>query len=267
MNKRERNKVLSDKLIGSVVDYWPQIRDAAARSLKHKVSDFLPPDPTMALALGCGYWGCAWQTGDKRFVVKASLDATEGPNVARAMKLFRKDPGIAYYHRLWRLPNRVMTSDFGNTHVWIMVREEVDFDKQYSRKKKDDPAPGYVKVYNTLNVLPDCCECLFWTRFGSKRGECAPGELKKAQEDLYKLTSGLKKTPGEYVGSMIENAWKKHRLLIGDVHFDNVGSRVHNLSEFGVKRHKKLVVTDLGDSGQPPLTTDQYSMPKDVPGT
>lgn len=42
------------------------------------------------------------------------------------------------------------------------------------------------------------------------------------------------------------------------MHFQNVGRRVHDLSEWGVKRHKKLVVTDLGDLGQAIRTEGTY---------
>lgn len=260
-----RKKVLRDVLLPPVFEHWLDIRDACARSLKKKASGFLPADPTTQTALGCGYWGCAWQTGDKRFVVKASIDLTEGPHVALAMKFFRKHPGLAYYHRLWRLPERVWVDEFGYSHVWIMLREEVNFSKQYSKTKRDRPARGYTRVFHALNELPECCSCLMWTQFEERRGECDPEKVVEAQQDLFDLMDELKSTPGVYVGKLIRSAWTKHGILLGDVHYDNVGSRVHNLTKFGVKNHRKLVVTDLGDWGQTPITSDMHDPIPELP--
>ncbi len=267
---RARKKILGEVLLPPVFDYWNEIRDACARSLKVKASSFLPPEPAMAEALGCGFWGCVFQTADKRFVVKASLDATEGPHVSLAMKLFRKDPGLAYYHRLWRLPERIWVDEFGKTHVWIMLREEVNFSKQWAKgtpKRKPRPARGYTKVFNALNTLPECCQCLFWTMFEERRSECDVADVREAEKDLIRLMDGLKTTPGQYVGALIKKAWKRHHLMLGDVHYDNVGSRVHNLSEFGIKNHRKLVITDLGDWGQNVITSDMHPAIAELPGS
>ena len=269
MNERERKKLLAEALLPAVFDNWAAIRNAAARSLKHKASAFLPPDPSMQTALGSGWWGVVWQTGDKRFVVKASMDATEGPYVSLAMKHFRTDPGLAYYHRLWKLPERIWTDDFGYTNVWITVREEVDFSKQWAKtstKRKPKPAKGYVKVFNALNELPECCQCLFWTRFGSRRGECPATEVKQAQRDMIELMDGLKGTPATYVAALVKKAWCEQGIMLGDIHYDNVGSRVHNMKPFGVKSHKKLVITDLGDWGQTVITSDQHPTIATLPG-
>lgn len=259
-----RRQVLANELLPLVAAHWTSIRKACARSLKKKATGFLPDEPTQKLALGCGFWGCVWQAADKRFVVKASLDATEGPHVALAMKLFQKHPGLAYYHRLWRLPERVWTDEFGYTYVWIMLREEVDFQKQYSRTKRNKPARGYQRVYNVLEEIPDCCSCLVFARVDAERG-CDPETYQESQHELLELTASLKSTPGVYVGKLIADAWRKHGVLLGDVHYDNVGTRIHNLSAFGVKNHRKLVVTDLGDWGQSPITTDRFPSVKVLP--
>ena len=240
-------------LLGYVAPFWKAIEKAAAASIKAKPTGFLPP-PDKASLLGCGFWGCVWPTADKRFVLKASVDLTEGPHVALAMKLFPKHPGMAYHHRIWRLPSRVWTNEQGYSWVWIMLREETDVDSIWNDTK---PAPGYKKIHDGLDALPDCCSCLHQEKVLA----CGSADVRKAERELDVI---LKKigTPasskGKYVSSLITMAYRDHGILLGDVHFANVGLRRHDLSQFGVKRHKDLVVTDLGDLGQSPRTDGDY---------
>ena len=247
-------------LLAHVAPFWPAIQKAAAASLKQKPSGFLPP-PDQRSLLGAGFWGCVWPTADKRFVIKASVDLTEGPHVALAMKLFPKHPGMAYYHRIWRLPQRVWTNEQGYSWVWIMLREETDVDSIW---RGVSPAPGYRKIHAGLDALPECCGCLHQER-ALARQTCDGQDVQLAEHELAKILKQVgspASSKGKYVASLIGDAYKKHGILLGDVHFGNVGLRRHDLSKFGVKRHRDLVVTDLGDLGQAPRGMGGYP---DVP--
>lgn len=238
-----------------VAPFWSLIEKTCARALKKTRRDFLPADPRAGY-LGCGAFGCVWPTADRRFVVKASIDATEGPHVALVMKHFRKHPGVAYYHRLWKLPGRIWTNSFGFTPVWIMLREEVDVTAQYS--KSGGAARGYKKVESILDSIIECCSCLVYARSAHNQGTCTMDDVKKQEQKFDKVLRGLGKTPGAHVGRLIKDAYYEHSVLLGDAHFDNVGQRRHKLPEWKIMGHKKLVVTDLGNMNAPPITSDRY---------
>lgn len=249
-----------------LADYhWPTIQRATARSLGFKAKDFLPNDPHEFL--GHGQFGCVYGTADKRFVVKLSMDNTEGPHVALAMHYYQLNPGIAYFHRIWKLPERIWSDLHGNVLVWVMVREEVDVDSirkfvKRGRRKVEVPAPGYKKIHDALEELPYCCSCLYDFAWRTRKGMCPQGQVEKELALFNRLlkqvaTSG-KARKGQYVAALIKEAWQQHELLFGDIHFGNVGLRRHDLSEWGVPRHKKLVITDLGHLGQAPRTPGGY---------
>ena len=254
VRRRRKSPALKRGLIKHVEPYWDAIQEACAKSLKQKVGGFLP-HPIEQGILGCGFWGCVWRTADKRFVLKASLDITEGPHVALAMKLFQRHPGVAYFHRLWKLP-RVWTNEQGNTSVWIMLREETDVDSIWNGAK---PAPGYKSVHDALEALPECCSCISQERAYEKRTNgCGAGDRVAAERELASILRRLHTKKGSHVSDLIGSVYHKHGVLLGDVHMANVGLRRHDLSEFGVKRHKQLVVTDLGDLGQAPIRRGNY---------
>lgn len=242
-------------LLEQIKPFWPKISRACTQSLGRKDGKFLP-DPTKKTVLGCGFWGCVWPTADKRFVLKATLDSTEGPHVSLAIKLFQKHPGLAYYHRVWRLPDRVWTNEFGYTWLYLMLREETDVRSIW--KGNQQPNPAYKAVYNALESLPECCGCLLASRRELARGVCNGSDVAKEEKVFYQVLAKASGGPGEYVMDLLRDAYERHDLIFGDVHFANVGLRCHDLSEFGVKRHKKLVVTDLGDFAQNPLVRGSY---------
>lgn len=256
--RRRRSPAIRRGLLGHVHEYWSAIRKAAARSVKAPPKDFLSAVPTQGI-LGTGYWGVVWRTADERFVLKASLDITEGPHVALARKHARKHPGLAYFHRLWKLP-RVWTNEQGYTPVWVMLREETDVDSIWAN---GSPARGYKTIFDALESLPRCCACLYDeavnVRLRGGSGVCDPTDRDQAHAAfnaiLARIASAKK---GKHVADLIGMLYDEHRILLGDVHFGNVGLRRHNLREFGVKRHRQLVVTDLGDLAQAPIPQGLY---------
>ncbi len=253
--KQTRKKIaLARGLLEHVRPIWGKIQAAAARSLGKKPHGFLP-DLDEKQVLGCGFWGCVFPTADPRFVLKISLDATEGPHVALAMKHFQLDPGVAYFHRIWRMRNKVWTDEYGYTDVWIILREEVDVATMWSGEK---PAKKYAKVHNVLQKLPECCSCLVRAKIHVQLGDCDVERLRAEEKVLKGLLGQIKTGPARYVSRLLNRAYVDHRIVLGDVHYDNVGKRHHDLKSFGVPFHHDLVVSDLGDWGQNPITWDKY---------
>jgi len=255
--------VLGKGLIRNLKPYWSKITKAAAKSLGRSPRGFIPPIEEDEHVLGCGAWGCVWPTKDPKFVLKASLDANEGGVISHVMssKRLRFHPGVVYYRALWELPELAWVDHLGLTPVWIILREEADCDRCWT--PRGEPARGLKKVYNALEKLPDigdsltakCCEKEWDPDSSSVADGCDRAEIK-----YIRLLSKLEDTPGEYVGKFILAAWNQKSLILGDVHFGNVGFRRHDLSKFGVPRHNKLVTIDVGDQAQP--TPDESMYPK-----
>jgi hypothetical protein len=238
--------------------YWDKIRTAAARSIKAPARGFLPSIHNEAKLLGCGAWGCVYQTADKRFALKISLDATEGPVIAKIIsrKSLRLHPGVTYFRAIWQLPE-LFYGKWGNTQAWVILREEVkqvDWKTSRGAVKKD-----YRKILKSLQALPEVAGHLIDAReqaaYCPTDPECHRFE-KQSEVDWLKLLDGLKGDAVD-VGKFLKEAYKRG-LFMGDVHEGNVGYRVHDLREFGVKRHKKMVVADVGDEDQPIMTEDSY---------
>lgn len=243
-------------LLDHVAPYWRKIEKACAQSLSTKAKGFLPPRPDDEV-LGCGFWGCVIPTADERFVLKLTMDATEGPHVAIAMSRFQLDPGIAYFRRLWQLPGRYWTDEQGRSRIYVILRENTNVESIWKRTgRKKGPARGYARVFEGLEALPECCSCLYRSTTYSRRGLCPPDDVKKAEKDLAAIlkkvgrTAHGKPSKGRYVADLIASAYRHHNVLLGDVHYANVGLRVHDLSRWKVPFHHDLVVTDLGDLGQ-----------------
>jgi len=89
--------------------------------------DLSEPD---ANAYGCGAWGCAFSTLDRRWAIKVSADPREGPTVGAVMNTpaLRNMPGCAYILGIWQLPPvTIKVSGYDNTDFvpWIILREDV----------------------------------------------------------------------------------------------------------------------------------------------
>jgi hypothetical protein len=247
-------------LLEIVAPYWRRINTKASAALKRSARGFLPADPADEEdVLGCGAWGCVWQTADKRFVIKVSLDATEGPIIAQIMsqKSLRLNPGCVYYRAIWQLPDLVWTNQFGHAPVWVILREEagrIDWTNE-----RGDIRRKYMKIHADLEDLPDAACELVNTRADlefCKTVECAYAYT-DAERAFMEYVIDLRTTEARHVGSFMADAYAAG-ILLGDVHPGNVGRRKHNLKAFGVKGHRQMVVTDVGDQGQPICDRDKH---------
>jgi len=239
------------EFFSALEESWPQIERTAARSLKAAAQGFLPETPkARRCMLGMGSYGCVWQTADPRFVLKASFDATEGPIVSTLVKKFRFHPGLVYFHGIWRLPDLVWTNEFGYTPIWIFLREEVNV------------GVNTVKVRGMRADMSHAADIAtsFCAALASGESKDVMAECRREFLEAVKL---FDEPPGKKVAQLIRDALKKG-IVLGDTHGGNVGLRCHDLSKFGVQKHRQFVVTDVGDPGQAPLTVDRHPKIKSI---
>ena len=101
-----------------------------------------------------------------------------------------------------------------------------------------------------------------------RREMCPREDVESNEAELFKILkkvgSGNRKSKGFHVANLLGGVYQDHNILLGDVHFGNVGLRSHSLKPWGVPRHKGLVVTDLGDLGQAPRVRGTYPAIKTV---
>jgi hypothetical protein len=248
-------------LLELVGPFWSKIKSVSARSLKRSARTFLPKDPlNESTVLGCGAWGCVWQTSDKRFALKVSLDATEGPIVAQIMakKGLHYSPGCVYYHRIWKFPDLFYTNTYGMAPAYVILREEVG--KVHWLNENGDIRDKYRKIHDDLEELPDAACDLVRARADlefCKTIKCAD-DYAKAERAFMEYVIDLRGTKARHVGTFMAEAYESG-VLLGDIHPGNVGVRRHNLSKFGVKGHRQMVVSDVGDEGQAVCPIDQHA--------
>jgi hypothetical protein len=259
--------VLDKGLLEQLESVWGRIGKAAARSIKRKAKGFLPDLEDEDQVLGCGAWGCVWKTRDKRFVLKCSLDATEGPTVAHVMssRKLRLHPGVAYYRSLWQLPELVWVDELGFTPIWVALREEAACHRCWTAD--GEPPKRLEKVHDILEAVPEFGDDLTAAlcEEDEEPDEDDNVEQRKHYEGLFMdLLGDLKRTPAKYIGQFMAEAYKLKDLVLGDVHYGNIGFRRHDLSEFKVPRHKLLIAIDIGDQAQPVSGEDTYPHVKKI---
>jgi hypothetical protein len=240
--------------------FWKRINTVAARSLGRSARGFLPPDPRREeRLLGCGAWGCVWLTSDKKFVVKVTLDATEGPIVAQIMnkRNLRLNPGCTYYHRIWQFPDLVWTNAYGYAPAYVILREEVG--RIGWLDERGDVRRKYSKIYDSLEALPDASCDLVRARADLEHCRtirCANTYV-AAEKAFMEYVVDLRETSARHVGTFMAQAYA-NGVLLGDVHPGNVGMRRHNLKKFGVPVSRTMVVADVGDEGQAVCPEDDH---------
>ena len=191
------------------------------------------------------------------------MDETEGPIISKLIskRSLRTHPGLVYFRAVWQLPEQDY-NEFGHTKVWVILREEineVDWDNDRGGTKRK-----YLRIASNLEELPTVASLLVGAASDlevCKTVECVE-EYNHRKEEYLEYADDLK-GDAAHVGSLLRAALK-HGILLGDVHEGNVGFRRHSLKEYGVKGHRKMVVMDVGDEGQPIMVDGTYPRVKVV---
>jgi hypothetical protein len=200
--------------------------------------------------LGCGGYGCAYATNDKRWIIKISTDATEAALVKSVMDMRMEQsggdgtgpskalPGVVFFEGIWMRPDRR-----GHT-VFVFVRENVQPFQDVDVLNLDwfghsgEEHPRITKDYGTtaLNLAVE-----YATDFYD-----AGNNEAKASDAISNYLKWMEVISQEMplVAEVMED-FLSHGVVLRDVHDRNVG---RTLTNWGRKYRPKgsVVIFDLG---------------------
>lgn len=242
--------------MGDMVDkYWDAINDRVTATLI-EIGD--PPaagaldsvDPLLTM-FGCGHWGCAYPTSQRRWAVKVSADPTELDIVAAVLttKELRENTGIAYILGIWRLPE----PSSGYT-LHVTLRENitpVDYEL-VDTEHEEDLIQGLHELRMAALDLNESAQSL---AVATRRNDTDPYYLTQyevAEELWIKQLNALRyeyetAALAEFIGDFARD----FNTALADVHAGNVGLREHSLRDIGLPEHfgnDTWVAFDLGHS-------------------
>jgi hypothetical protein len=207
--------------------------------------------------LGCGGYGCAYATNDKRWIVKISTDATEAALVKSVMDVRAEEaggdgtgpskslPGVVFFEGVWMRPDRR-----GKT-VFVLVREnvapfdEVDVLKLDWFGAKGSEHPNVQNKYGTtaLNLTVEYAADFYEAKNDQRKATKAIDNYIKWVEVIRHEMPLVADTMEEFIS---------RGVVLRDVHDRNVG---RTLVDWGRRFRPKgsVVIFDLGYT-----PTDQF---------
>jgi hypothetical protein len=233
---------------------------------------------------GCGAWGCAYPTLAERWAVKVTADPSEG--IINSLVLddvgLRTHPGIAYVLGLWRLPDQVLkrTPD-GEEYaldVFVILREDIQPAVLIDGWVGQPTSP--VNLLHNIRLdagrLNDIAALLTKLRSTpySPQNEVMIDEYEDEQrytreEWATVMVQADDKPHTRLVADFMREFNRDNAAYLADVHAGNVGTREHDLSDFGLTSHvpsPAWVAFDLGhSSGLPGSVVPLISNPGRVP--
>jgi hypothetical protein len=200
--------------------------------------------------LGCGGYGCAYATNDKRWIVKVSTDATEAALVKSVMDLRVEEsggdgtgpstalPGVVFFEGIWMRPDRR-----GRT-VFIFVRENVQPFEDIDVLNLDwfgasgSEHPRVSRKYGTtaLNLAVEYASDFYDAGNDEQKASHAISNYLKWMEVIRHEMPLVSDTMEEFLSQGV---------VLRDIHDRNVG---HTLVNWGRKYRPKgsVVIFDLG---------------------
>lgn len=210
--------------------------------------------------LGCGYWGCVYPIDtDQRFVVKMTIDPTEGPFVSKLLDddYLVNNQGIVRYLAVWELEEEFQYRGKGHT-LYVIVREEADVIGS-NQASQDDPRfcdmlslrkgqlrLGYLHLAAKAKVLQ--------ARLKEKHTRLRENMFDQAISQWYETVSALGDTPKGYaLANFAMQMYEQHEVILADVHANNIGYRKHSLGDIDIDSdleasEKYFIITDPGHS-------------------
>ena len=209
--------------------YFDQIDQAVTNTLLDAGEELIAPtaldvnDEVILGVLGCGAWGCVYETQTLRseWVVKVTTDEAEGPLnwLVWEHEELRQHPGVAFMLGIWRLPEAYP--------AYLILRENIEpfrppDPRGYSRRKELPIARLLRELGGRANVL--------YQRPGSATHE---GRFLRQLDKLRQFDRLVD------VADFIELFYELTGIPLMDVHARNVGMRPDS---------DRLVVFDIGMS-------------------
>lgn len=200
--------------------------------------------------LGCGGFGCAYATTDKRWIVKISKDATEAALVKTVMDMRAKKtrgdgtgpstafPGVAFFQGVWMRP------DSRGTTMFVLVRENVQpFEDSdllsldwFGEKGSEHPNVRGEYGTTALNLAQNFAHDFYEAKDDKRKAD-------KAIDGYIKWMEVVRKTMPLVADTMEEFLFRG--VVLRDVHDRNVG---YSLTDWGKSFRPKgsVVIFDLG---------------------
>lgn len=218
--------------------YWDKIDATITRELVQ-----LGETPeTSALAgvdwrlnrLGTGKWGVVYPTACPRWVVKVTLDPTEGPIIQAIMNdpVLRTHPGICYYAGLWKLPETIRRHEgheLKNYTPFVVLREDIN-----PKAVLEGEVPSHQVGLQTL-LDGDDDEGIEGLRDIADRLNVAriDQDKERSVEAAHEMADYLLEL-GEYeeteeLSDFMQAFYQRLGGALADVHSANIGARQHNL--------------------------------------
>ena len=229
---------------------WPRIGRVINKTLgelgEHP-ANLTAIKPTPKSAYGSGVWGYVFPTGNPRWVLKVTADPTEGPITAAVMEHdnLRYDAGVCYFAAIWRLGVPVGVE--GEYEAYIILREDmtpvlqkdkdwVTFSTQVDRLNAIQKSTG---AYNEqMNAVEDAGSASAMDKHIAALEKLAPRLDREYTQALHT----------KYLRAVVEfqiEFFETFGRPLADIHFGNIGWRVHNLDNLGVD----LGITEGVNSG------------------
>jgi len=211
--------------------------------------------PTRENSLGCGSWGCAWMSGDPRYVIKISRDPTEGPTVAAIQHFVgnRQDsyPGLAIIKAVWRLPEKMVYGG-KSRDVYAVVREAVqplDYLGYRGRSNSDD----YIIRETSLGLthLRDYVNAGIEYKQVKRNKAWYFDKMRDSAVEMYNYE------PTYYIAAALEELLDAE-ITLTDIHQGNIGYRLIDWDtngKFELAPSNSLLIFDFGHS------TVQFEVP------
>jgi hypothetical protein len=206
---------------------------------------------------GCGAWGCAYPTSQRRWTVKVSADPTELDIVAAVLttKELRENPGIAYILGIWRLPETVYSEAQDETFTLHVTLREAINPVEYDLVDTEHEEVLIQALHELRITAMELNENALSLAAAERRGDTDPyylNQYRVAEELWIRQLSALRyEYETSALAEFISDFARDFNTALADIHAGNVGLREHSLSDLGLPEHfvnDTWVAFDLGHS-------------------
>ena len=259
MSNYEPNSPWVDRILS---EYWASLEKQIGAEFMPTQADGSNGKHRKLVEYGCGHYGCVMPTSKPGIVIKLTTDSLEAHFIASAIKIGTWPDGIVRYERIYRLPaeyrrrpvfvlwreeaqnigslNSVRfskTDDYDRRNIAQMEKRLFQF-KVFAGMFKESFDRAYDKgaVYSSLQNLQQWA----WGRIGlddvdnvgglyGMRGAPLPKWMRGANRMAAALRACeivaemMANEPKAYIIGQALEFYLEHKLLLADVHTNNVG--------------------------------------------
>lgn len=278
----------------------PGIQATAQQLAPDLLKLIAPYGDGLGAQLGCGSYGCVWQIVKRhgrsggawghgtiepsRFVLKISVDATEGPVVQALMNtgLDQELAGLARWEAVRKVQGGIRSGSGWVHYVYVMVREAVDIVESpvwLSREDRDRLSasdPDAFAMWSKWHSAWQTSE-YEWEGYNGATSrlmdfaaevayDWSHPEVKQLLEERRTWMDNMRLNPMlDFVAEAIDRLSTEGGILVRDIHEHNVGRRIYDWPESGEQIEFEPLPGSPTDSLYPkgwgmPLVQPQYPL-------